>query len=158
MIQRSDYVRWVGLKILLWSAAFGAAAAALPGPGDAPIAEVSWYGMKLAHLIIGTAAAGASLFFLPQFTGIALGRTVVCGMFCATVGTPLLAALLSALSVKYLGSPVPGAEPVLAAALGVGGVYIIPMGQRGWEALRNDPWGSLGRVIDRIRGRGRNEP
>ena len=158
MYDAKFYVRVFGFKVALLAVAFGAIAANVPAPGapDTSLAEASWYGMKLAHLIIGTAAAGASLFFLPSFSGVALGRTIASGMLCSAVGTPFFAWALTAALRKYLGmdGPPPVLEPLLAAALGIGGVYIIPTGQRAWEALRDDPLGAIGRLLDRVRGRG----
>jgi hypothetical protein len=151
MYDTTRYVRQAGAKLLMLGASFGAVAAALPGHGDASIAEASWAGIKLVHLILGTMGAGASLFFLPQFTGMALGRVVTCGILCAGVGTPFLSGLGTALMAKYLGitGTIAGGENVLAAALGVGGVHIIPFLQWAFTSFRENPWG----FIDRLRGR-----
>lgn len=138
-------VRIVGLKLLLLSASM-ALAAVTPG-AEQSIAEVSWGGMKLLHLILGTAAAGASLFLHPQLTGKVLGATISCGILCAIAGTPAFVWAFSA----YFDKPFPGPlENVLAIALGVGGVYIIPGLQRISESFRANPLG----FVDWIRGRG----
>jgi hypothetical protein len=141
-------VRLVGLKLLLFSVSLAATATAISPDAAQDFATASWGGMKLLHLILGTMGAGASLFFLPQFSGLALGRTVTCGILCALVGTPLLKALF----VRYLGEPIEGAENVVAVVLGVGGVYIIPGAQKAWTAFREDPFA----IVDRLRGKGGN--
>ena len=142
--------RVLGLKLLLLAVSFGAAAASVSAITGAPVAEASWGGMKLLHLILGTMGAGASLFFLPQLSGMALGRTVASGILCSLVGTPFLMAIYA----KYMGDPIAGGENVLAAALGVGGVYLIPGLQTIWIRVRDNPWG----VVDWLRGRGRGGP
>jgi hypothetical protein len=152
MYEATRYARLVGLKLMLLAASFGALATALPGAGagEASLADMAWGGMKLLHLIIGTAAAGVSLFFLPQFSGKTLGATVSCGILCALVGTPIGWFILNALSKKYLDLPLPGGgENALAAVLGVAGVYLIPGVQRGAAAFRANPLG----IVDWFRGR-----
>jgi len=146
MYHKRDYVRMMGLKLLLLGVCFSALGAALSMQTGMPIDQASWGGMKLLHLILGTMGAGVSLFFLPQFSTLALGRTVFAGVCCAVVGTPFLVALYS----KYMGEPLQGAENVLAALLGVLGVYLIPGAQALGRKWRDNPWG----FIDRIRGRG----
>lgn len=146
-----DYVRMAGLKLMLLAVSMGALAASVPVAADATLADAAWGGMKLLHLILGTAAAGASLFFLPQFSGRALGATISCGILCAVGGTPALTWAFSAYYDKALPGPV---ENVLAIALGVGGVYIVPGIQRLWESFRANPLGFL----DWIRTRGAPPP
>jgi drug/metabolite transporter (DMT)-like permease len=111
-----------------------------------PMDQASWGGMKLLHLILGTMGAGVSLVFLPQFSNIALARTMFAGIFCATIVTPLLVALYA----RYVGDPLPGVENVLAAILGILGVYLIPGAQALASTFRDDPRG----FIARLRGRG----
>jgi hypothetical protein len=152
MYEARQYVRMMGIKLVLLALSFGAIAAALPSQGEGgALAEMAWGGMKLIHLIIGTAAAGVSLFTLPQFSGKALGATVSCGILCALVGTPLGWAILNAIATKYLAMTLPEAgENALAAALGVAGVYIIPGLQRGAAAFKVNPMV----IFDWLRGRG----
>lgn len=141
-------VRVVGLKLLLLSASLAALASAVPGvDAQHSIAEAAWGGMKLLHLILGTAAAGASLFLRPQVNGKVLGATISCGILCAIAGTPFLAWAYTAYFEKAFPGP---AENVLAIALGVGGVYIIPGLQSVSEAFKANPLGFL----DWIRGKG----
>lgn len=144
--------RVMGFKLLILSGSFAALASALPAPAQASLAEASWAGMKLLHLILGTAGAGASLFFLPQFNGRSLAATVVCGVLCAVVGTPLVVWLATAALNKYFapGSILPGsAENALAVSMGVAGVYIIPAIQNAATAFRADPWGMVARFFGR---------
>lgn len=139
-------VRMVGLKLLLLSASLAALGAVAPGEQHS-IAEATWGGMKLLNLILGTAAAGASLFLRPQVNGRLLGATISCGILCAVAGTPFLAWMFTA----YFEKPFPGPlENVLAVVMGVGGVYIIPGLQSVSEAFRANPLG----FVDWIRGRG----
>lgn len=140
-------VRLVGLKLLLLSVSLAAVGAAVPGANDHSLAEASWGGMKLLHLILGAAGAGASLFFLPQFNGKWLGATVTCGIVCAVSGTPAVAWAFAEYLAKALPGPV---ENLLALALGVGGVHIIPTLQGVADAVRRNPFG----FIDWLRGRG----
>jgi hypothetical protein len=130
--------RGVGLKLMLCALSLGAAAASVHGAPEQSLAEATWGGMKLLHLILGMMGSGASLFFLPQLTPKWLGATVTCGIVCALTGTPLCALLAS----EYLlaGKPLPGpAENLLAVSMGVGGVYIIPAVMKLWAIVRNDP-------------------
>jgi hypothetical protein len=139
-------VRMVGLKLLLLSVSLAALGAVAPGEQHS-IAEATWGGMKLLHLILGTAAAGASLFLRPQVNGKLLGATISCGILCAIAGTPLLAWAFTA----YLEKPFPGPlENALAIAMGVGGIYIIPGLQSVSEAFKSNPLG----FIDWLRGKG----
>lgn len=142
-------VRMLGLKLLLLSASMAAVGAALP-LSDQSLAEATWGGMKLLHLVLGTMGAGASLFFLPQFTGKALGATVTCGIACAVAGTPFLSwAYAEYWSATRTAPPMP-VENLMAMALGVAGVYIIPLVQRVSAAFEANPWG----VVDWVRSRG----
>lgn len=145
MATRDRAVRMLGLKLLLLSVSIAAVAA---GAGDErSLAAASWGGMKLLHLILGTMGAGTSLFFLPQFTGRTLSATVVCGVVCAVVGTPFVVWMSAAYLGKSVAEP---AENLLAMALGVAGVYLIPGVQRAAESFRTNPFG----VLDWVRGRG----
>jgi hypothetical protein len=70
--------RILGFKLILLAVSFAAVGATIaPHPGLAEAA--TWGGMKLLHLILGMFGAGASLFFLPQFTLKWLGATVCAG-------------------------------------------------------------------------------
>lgn len=143
-------VRMLGLKLLLLSASMAAMGAALPALSDQSLAEATWGGMKLLHLILGTMGAGASLFFLPQFNGKALGATVTCGILSAVLMTPVVAWAYT----EHLSSTkaaLPGSvENLIAMALGIAGVYIIPGIQRASEAFKSNPLG----FVDWLRGRG----
>lgn len=142
-------VRMVGLKLLLLSFSVAVFAAVSP-VSDESLAQATWGGMKLLHLILGTMGAGASLFFLPQFTGKALGATVTCGIICATVGTPVLAWIFGEYVSKTAAAQLPGpVENLLAMALGIAGVYIIPGIQRASNSFKTNPFG----VLDWLRGR-----
>lgn len=141
----SRAVRWVGVKLLLLSVSLAAVGSVVAPAAGQDIATVTWGGMKLMHLILGTAGAGVSLFFLPQFTGVALGRTVASGVLCAFVGTPLAMAAYA----RYVGEPLAGAENVLAAALGVFGVYIIPSVMTLGARFKANP----GAFLDNLRGK-----
>lgn len=143
-------VRLVGLKLLLLSASLAAFGAVVPGVTDQSLADASWGGMKLLHFVLGAMGAGASLFFLPQFNGKWLGATVTCGILCAVVGTPAMG-LIWTDYVPGTKGPLPGpVENLLAMALGVAGVNIIPALQRGAAAFKANPLG----FVDWLRGRG----
>jgi hypothetical protein len=142
----SRAVRMAGLKLVLLSLSLAALGAVAPGDPTS-MAESTWGGMKLLHLILGTAAAGASLFLRPQVNGKQLGATISCGILCAIAGTPFLAWAFTAYFEKPFPSP---AENVLAIAMGVGGVYIIPGLQSVSEAFKANPLG----FIDWLRGKG----
>lgn len=146
----SRAVRVVGMKLLLLSASLTAIAAAGP-PAAQDLAQAGFAGMKLVHLILGTMGAGASLLFLPQFSGLVLGRTVFCGILAAVVGTPIATRLLEALYGRVVGDNVSlsGLDNIVAVALGVGGVYIIPAIQRLWQEGGSNPKG----FFDRLRGK-----
>jgi hypothetical protein len=145
--------RVMGLKLLLFSVSL-AAVGAVPGMSDQSLADATWGGMKLLHFVLGAMGAGASLFFLPQFNGKWLGATVTCGILCAVVGTPALG-LIWVEYVPWTKGPLPGpVENLLAMALGVAGVNIIPALQRGAEAFRANPLA----FFDWLRGRGSPPP
>src|SRR6185369_8437334 len=104
MYDARQVAKMLGLKLLILSGSFAAVAAILPAPqGEPAIAELTWGGMKLLHLIMGAMGAGMSLWFLPQFTGRWLGATVTCGIGCAAVLTPLVAFTFQ----RYFGEPMP---------------------------------------------------
>lgn len=140
-------VRLLGLKLMLLSVSLAAVGSALPA-ADQSLAEASWGGMKLLHLILGTMGAGASLFFLPQLNGKSLSATVTCGILCAVVGTPVAAWAYAEhlTSGKVLPGPV---ENLLAMALGVAGVYIIPGVQRLSASFKSNPLGFLDWIFRR---------
>lgn len=143
--------RLLGLKMFLLSASLAAVGAAMPSAvSDQSLADATWGGMKLLHIILGTMGAGASLFFLPQFNGKALGATVTCGIACAVVGTPALSWIYTEhWSATKAALPVP-VDNLLAMALGVAGVYIIPAFQGLSAAFKRNPLG----FVDWLRGRG----
>lgn len=147
MIEKTWAVRVVGLKLLLLALSFGALAAAVV-PGEASLADASWGGMKLLHLILGTMGAGASLFFLPQFNGKSLGATVTCGILCAVVGTPVAAWAYAEYLTSAKVLPVP-VENLLSMALGVAGVYIIPGVQRLSASFKANPLGFVDWILRR---------
>lgn len=145
----------LALAMMLLSVGLSAVAAAVSA-GGTPLSEAAFGGMKLMHLIVGTAAAGVSLWFLPKFETKSLGATITSGMFCSLVFTPLSVWAYSA----YFGTEaravaVPGpVENVLAAAFGIGGVYIVPGIAWAWRSVRDNPWGFFAWV----RGGGRGPP
>lgn len=139
MIEATRAVRMAGLKLLLCALSFGALAAVVH-PGDVPLAEVSWGGMKVLHVILGTFAAGVSLFFAPQFTGKTLGATISCGLLFSAVGPPSITWFVQLWTGGQTFVPVP-VENLLAIALGVLGVYIVPALQRLGEAIKANPTG-----------------
>lgn len=141
--------RMLGLKLLLLSVSLVVCAQGIAP--DRGLDGLDFGGLRLLHLVLGMMGAGASLWFLPQFTVKLLGATVTCGVFCATVGTPFLSWAFAA----YYKAPLPGpAENVLAFALGVVGVYLIPVALAGAAAFRQNPWG----FVAWIRGGARGAP
>jgi hypothetical protein len=145
----------LALMMLLFAASFVAVAAAISADGT-PVADIGFGGMKLLHLIIGTAAAGVSLWFLPQFETKSLGATITCGMIASVLFTPAALWGFSAYfstEQKIVSLPGP-VENVLAAVFGIGGVYIIPGIAWAWKEVRNNPWGFLAW----IRGGARTPP
>ena len=130
--------RAMGLSLILMAVSLAAVAATIAPEGS--VADATWGGMKLLHLILGMLGAGATLFFLPQFTLRWLGATVTCGILCAIVGTPFLIWAFTA----YFDRPFPApAENVLAIVMGVAGVNIIPTIQYMGASVRANPWGFL---------------
>ncbi len=132
----------VALLMCLLAASFACLAGALAADGVL-VDDVAYNGMKLTHLIIGTAAAGVSLWFLPKFETKALGATVSCGMVCALLLTPFsMWAYITYFSTETHKATVPIAvENVLAAGFGIGGVYIVPGVAWAWRSVRDNPWG-----------------
>lgn len=145
----------LALVLLLLSVSLGAVAQAIAASGI-PVDEITYNGMKLMHLIVGTAAAVVSLWFLPRFETKSLGATITCGMFCALLFTPLAMwgyAVYFSTEVKAVKVPVV-VENVLAATFGIGGVYIIPGITWAWKSVRDNPWG----FFAWIRSGGRTPP
>ncbi len=116
--------RAAGLMLLALAASCRAIAAAVAPPG-VPLDEAAWGGMKLLHLTLSAAAAGASLFFVPQFSGRALGATVTCGILFGTAGPPAVAWAVSWYTDGRAVMPGPVLN-LVAIVLGIVGVYIIP--------------------------------
>ena len=115
--------RLVGLKLALLAVSFAAVAAGVAQDTQS-IAELNFGGMKLMHLLVGTFFAGLSLWFVPQLTGRVLGATISCGLGFATVGTSLFLFVIEhVLNWGRVPAPV---ENMIAAVLGVLGVFIIP--------------------------------
>lgn len=143
-------VRLVALKLLILDASF-AAFAAVVTPPEASMAEATWGGMKLLHLILGTAGAGSTLWFVDRFDPKVLGATITCGIVCAVGGTPFLAHGYATWFTDIARAPLPTpAENLLAIALGAGGLYIIPAIQNIAKIFRDNPFA----LFDWIRGRG----
>lgn len=134
-----DAVRMVGLKLLLLSASLAAIGAVVPAEPHS-IADTAWGGMKLLHLILGTASAGASLFFRPQVNGKILGATISCGILFALAGPPFLVWGAAWWTDGKTNIPAP-VENMLAIVLGVLGVYVIPALQKVGETIRANPLG-----------------
>lgn len=137
--------RQVALAMLLLSASLVAVAQAVSAGSGASIGEIGFSGMKLSHLIVGTAAAGVSLWFLPKYETKSLGATITCGMLAALLLTPgTLWAYAAYFSTEAHKAAVPLAvENILAAAYGIGGVYIVPMVGSAWKQAGGNPLGFL---------------
>lgn len=142
--------RSLGLKLIFLAASFAALGAVPVGAEHTTLADASWSGLKLTHLILGMMGSGASLFFLPELSTRWLGATVVCGLVCASGGTP---ALMWAFTAYFKAPFPPPLENVLGISLGVVGVYVIALMHRLGRWLRNNPLGLLtlargGAVVD----------
>jgi hypothetical protein len=141
VIEGQRAVRLVAIKLLLLSASLAAIGAAMPGHENGSIAEATWGGMKLMHLILATASSGASLFFRRQLDRRELAATVVCGVLFGVAGPPVLSWVLTWWSdgkIAALPAPV---ENMAAIFLGVLGVYIVPALQSAGEAFKKNPLG-----------------
>jgi hypothetical protein len=92
-------VRLVGLKLLLFSVSLAAAAAAIAPDAAQDLATGELGRDEAAAPHPGHDGRGGLALLPAPVLGLALGRTVVCGILCALVGTPLL----KALSTKYIG-------------------------------------------------------
>lgn len=149
-------VRILGLKLVLLAVSFGAVAAALPvGPEQQSLAQASWGGFKLMHLILGTAGAGSALWFIERLNTKSLGMVLTCGILSATGGTPFLSYAWTEWFAATPRPPLPvPVENLLALALGAGGLYLIPAIMGIFRALKENPF----LVIDWLRGRGGPPP
>lgn len=137
-------VRVMSLKLVLLSASLAVFGAALPEPA---LEEASFGGMKLMHLILGTAGAGVTLWFNDKLDAKILGATITCGIVCAVAGTPFLAYGFIHWFTETPRAALPGpAENLLAVALGAMGLYLIPGLQKAAKAFKEDPLAFIERL------------
>jgi hypothetical protein len=135
MTQRA--VRLVAIKLLLLSVSLAALGAVVPSQAES-LADATWGGMKLMHLILATASSGASLFFRRQLDRRELAATVVCGVLFGMAGPPVLSWAAAWWTDGKIAAA-PSVENLAAILLGVFGVYIIPALQSAGESFKKNP-------------------
>lgn len=155
MFTRGNAARMLGLKLMLLSLSLSAVAVVSPVQVVIPIplADSTWGDIKLMHIIMGTAGAGVTLWFVEGFRMRVLGATVTCGIVCAAVFTPGIEYAWMHLFVDTPRKEIPNVvENVIAFMLGVGGMSIIPGITNWWIRFKKNPTAFIERVLTFFKG------